>query len=429
MTGEITAFVIIFGTLMFLFGLVSRKIAGTVITAQMIFVAAGILLSPAGLNLIKISPNSSLVLVIAEIALVLTFFSDASRIGLRTLLQSDWLSGRLLLIGLPLTIGLGTAVALIIFTDLSLIEAALLGAILAPTDAALGQKVVEERKVPVLVRQGLNVESGLNDGAVMPLFIFLLVLGTGEELNEPIGILFNIALGQIGLGILIGGAIGLAGGWLFGKAAVKGWMSEFYYRTGFVALALISWLMADEMGGSGFIAAFVAGLATGAIGREITEEEVILAKVEANTLSLAVLFIIGIVSGELLPLINLTVLTYAVLSLTIIRMLPVAISLIGTHLNIRTQLFVGWFGPRGLASIVLLLIAIGDVEGLVLSETIELAVITTVLISIFAHGITAGPASKHYSEIVNAMPSDAPEKKEVEELPTRQGTESGKSID
>ena len=427
MASELTTFVLIFGTLMFVFGLLSRKIAGTVVTVQMIFLAAGMLLSPIGLNLIHLSPKSGLVLGIIKVALVLTFFSDASLIGLHSLFLKERLAGRLIFLGLPLTIFLGTVFAALLFTDISLIEATLLGIILAPMDISLAQKVVEERKVPTLIRNGLIIESGLNDGAVMPLFIFVIALEAVEELNKPLGTFLTIAFEQIGFGILVGIVIGLVGGWLFRRAFMAGSMSEIYYRTEFVALALISWMVADEIGGSGFVAAFVAGLATRTIGREVTEEE-ILPRAEGNILSLAVLFTLGVISVEYLPLVDLKIFAYAVLSLTVVRMAPVTISLIGSRLNIKTGIFMGWFGPRGLASIVLMLIASESLEGIRVSGTIGLAVITTVIISVFAHGITAGPASNWYARIVATLPSDAPEKESTEELLTFESTETTENI-
>jgi len=240
MAGELTTFVLIFGTLLFVIGLFSRKIAGTFLTDQMIFLAAGMLFSPAGLNLISLSPKSGLVLGIIKVALILTFFSDASLIGLHSLFLKERLSGRLLFLGLPLTICLGAAFAALLFADITIIEAALLGVILAPTDVSLAQKVVEERKVPTLIRKGLIIESGLNDGAVMPLFIFVIAFEAVEELNKPLGTFLAIMLEQIGFGILVGIVIGLAGGWLLSRAFMTGSMSNVYYRTGFVTLALIS---------------------------------------------------------------------------------------------------------------------------------------------------------------------------------------------
>lgn len=421
MEAEITNFVIAFSVLLFAFSLVSRKISGTVVTAPMIFVTAGMLLSPEGLNLIEFSEGSGFVLMVAEVALVLTLFADASRIEPGALRQRGGLQNRLLLIGLPLTLGAGAATAAFLFPDLILAEAALLGAILAPTDAGLGQLIVNNPKVPVRIRQGLNIESGLNDGGAIPFFIFFLVLATGEELNKPIGTIFSLAIEQIGFGALVGIILGLSGGWLSSRAVKAGWTSGLYHRIEFLALAVISWLVADTVGGSGFVAAFLAGMASGAMGGKVEEEEIIFAEAEGSILSLSVFFIFGVVAATRLPDIGFSEVVYAVLSLTVIRMVPVAISLRGMKLHRETVLFLGWFGPRGLASVVLLLIAMEEAKGIPGLETISLAVITTVLISIFAHGISAGPAGNWYSRIVAALPDDAPERREVKELPVRKG--------
>jgi NhaP-type Na+/H+ or K+/H+ antiporter len=421
MTSEATSFVIAFAALLFVYSLVSQRISKTVVTTPIIFVAAGMLLSPEGLDMVEFPEGSSFILKVAEVALVLTLFADASRIKLRSLGQKEGLQNRLLFFALPLIIIAGTVAAAIIFLDLNFAEAALVGAILAPTDAGLGQPIVSNPKIPVRIRQSLNIESGLNDGGAIPLFIFFLTLAKGEELNQPIATILSLTIEQIGYGALVGITLGLLGGWLSGRAIRAGWTSTLYRRIEFLALAIISWLVADTLGGSGFIAAFLAGMASGAMGRKVEEEEIILTEAEGSILSLAVFFIFGVVTATRLPAIGLSEVVYAVLSLTVIRMVPVAISLIGAGLHRETVLFLGWFGPRGLASVVLLLIAVEEAKGIPGLETIVLVVITTVFISIFAHGISAGPAGEWYSRIVAALPEDAPERMEVKELPARQG--------
>jgi NhaP-type Na+/H+ or K+/H+ antiporter len=411
MASEIAAFVIAFAVLLFVFSLVSRKISGTVITAPMIFVAAGMLLSPEGLDLVKISSSSSLVLLVAELALVLTLFSDASKIDLRALLREEKLPGRLLLIGLPLTIAFGAIVAAFMLKDVTLAEAGLIGAMLSPTDAGLGQAIVNNTKLPARIREGLNVESGLNDGGSIPVFLFFLILASGETLERPIGILISLALQQIGIGILVGAAIGFAGGWISSRSVRAGWMSGLYRKIGFMSLAITAWLVADAVGGSGFIAAFTGGLITRIANNvKLTEEEIILTEAEGSILSLAVFFIFGITVAAKVFTINWPIFIYAILSLTVIRMIPVAISLIGMKLRTETVLFLGWFGPRGLASVVLLLIAMEEMKGIGGIKTVSLVVITTVFLSIFAHGITAGPGSEWYTRLVATLSSDAPER-------------------
>lgn len=415
MTTETINFVIAYSVLLFVFSLVSRKISGTVVTAPMIFVAVGILLSPEGLNLIDLSQSGSLILSVAELALVLTLFSDASKIDLRSLLREEKLPGRLLFIGLPLTIAFGSIVAAFLFKDITLAEAGLIGAMLSPTDAGLGQAIVNNTKLPFRIRQGLNVESGLNDGGSIPVFLFFLILAGGEALERPIGTLISLAFQQIGIGILVGAAIGFAGGWISSRSMRAGWMSGLYRKIGFMSLAITAWLVADAVGGSGFIAAFIGGLVTRAAHNiKFTEEEIILTEAEGSILSLAVFFIFGITVAAKTFTISWPIFIYAVLSLTVIRMIPVAISLIGMKLRTESVLFLGWFGPRGLASVVLLLIAMEDLKGIGEITTVSLIVITTVFLSIFVHGITAGPGSNQYARIVAVLPSDAPEREKIE---------------
>lgn len=415
MTTETINFVIAYSVLLFVFSLVSRKISGTVVTAPMIFVAVGILLSPEGFNLIDLSQSGSLVLSVAELALVLTLFSDASKIDLRALLREEKLPGRLLLIGLPLTIAFGGIVAAFLFKDITLAEAGLIGAMLSPTDAGLGQSIVNNTKLPERIRQGLNVESGLNDGGSIPVFLFFLILAGGEALERPIGTLISLAFQQIGIGILVGTAIGFAGGWISSRSMLAGWMSGLYRKIGFMSLAITAWLVADAIGGSGFIAAFIGGLVTRAANNiKFTEEEIILTEAEGSILSLAVFLIFGITVAAKTFTITWPIFIYAVLSLTVIRMIPVAISLIGMKLRTESVLFLGWFGPRGLASVVLLLIVMEDLKEIEGIKTVSLVVITTVFLSIFVHGITAGPGSDQYARIVAVLPPGAAEKEKIE---------------
>lgn len=412
MTTEFTNFVIAYSVLLFVFSLVSRKISGTVVTAPMIFVAFGILLSPEGLNLIDLSQSGSLILSVAELALVLTLFSDASKIDLHSLLREEKLPGRLLFIGLPLTIAFGSIVAAFLFKDITLAEAGLIGAMLSPTDAGLGQAIVNNTKLPFRIRQGLNVESGLNDGGSIPVFLFFLILAGGEALERPIGTLTSLAFQQIGIGMLVGAAIGFAGGWISSRSMRAGWMSGLYRKIGFMSLAITAWLVADAIGGSGFIAAFIGGLVNRAANNiKFTEEEIILTEAEGSILSLAVFLIFGITVAAKTFTISWPIFIYAVLSLTVIRMIPVAISLIGMKLRTESVLFLGWFGPRGLASVVLLLIAMEDLKEVEGIKTVSLIVITTVFLSIFVHGVTAGPGSNQYARIVAVLPSDAPERR------------------
>jgi sodium/hydrogen antiporter len=411
--------VIIFTITLFAYSLVSHRIEGSIVTAPMIFVAIGFLVSPDGLNIIPLSGDNELILVFAEIALVLILFSDAARIDFHKLKGNRSFPSRLLGIGLPLTIFLGAVIAILCFTDLALPEAALIGVILAPTDAGLGQVIVNSLKVPARIRQALNVESGLNDGGAIPFFAFFLVLAAAEEANIPTSQWVIFAFEQIGYGILVGLIVGLVGGYLVNKAIEKGLMRGRFQWIAFLALAVISYTMAITLGGSGFIAAFVGGLATTLTGRRVGESIIEFTSTDGEIFSLGVFFIFGVIAASLLSGITQTVILYAVLSLTLIRILPVALSLMKTGLQKDSVVFIGWFGPRGLASIVLLLITLNDAPDIPGLQTIAVVVTTTILTSVFAHGISANPAITWYARKMALLPADAPEFKEVVESPTR----------
>jgi sodium/hydrogen antiporter len=412
---------VVLASVVFAFGLVSRRLEGTVITAPIVFVSAGMVLGPAGLGLVEFGLDDHTVLLLGEIALAIVLFTDAARINLPSLRQNEGLPLRLLGIGMPLTIVLGTAVAALVLTDLSFWAAAIVGTVLAPTDAALGQAVVSNPRVPARIRQALNVEAGLNDGLSVPFLALFLILAVGEErLSANLWVRF--ALEQIGLGVLVGVGVGLAGGWLVGRASGRGWMTGSFQRLALLALALIAWAVADQIGGNGFIAAFVGGLAVGPTVERVGEQLIRFTEAEGQLLNLSVFFVFGVLVVGLMEHLSWEVALYALLSLTVIRMLPVAVSLLGTHLSGVSVLFAGWFGPRGLASIVLGLIVIAEAPQLAGAGQIELVVALTVLLSVLLHGVTAAPLSAAFARRVEKMAADAPERQETVELPTRVGS-------
>jgi sodium/hydrogen antiporter len=407
-------------SVVFAFGLVSRRLQGTILTAPIVFVAAGMVLGPAGLGVVEFGLDDHTVLLLGEIALALVLFTDAARINLSALRQNEGLPLRLLGIGMPLTIAFGTATAALLLTDLSFWEAAIVGTVLAPTDAALGQAVVSNPRVPVRVRQALNVEAGLNDGLSVPFLALFLILAAEEE-SLSANLWIRFALEQVGLGVLVGVGVGLAGGWLVSLASGRGWMSGSFQRLALLALALISWALADQIGGNGFIAAFVGGLAVGPTVEQVGERLIRFTEAEGQLLNLSVFFIFGVLAAGLVERLSWQIALYAFLSLTLIRMLPVAASLLGTYLRGVSVLFAGWFGPRGLASIVLGLIVIEEAPQLSGAGEIEVVVASTVLLSVLLHGVTAAPLSAAYARRVEGMPADAPEKREAVEMPTRVG--------
>jgi sodium/hydrogen antiporter len=401
----------------FVFGLVSRRLEGTILTAPLVFVAAGVILGPAGLGLVEFKLDDHTVLLLGEITLAIVLFTDAARTNLSTLRQNERLPLRLLGIGMPLTIALGTVVAALLLTDLSFWEAAIVGTVLAPTDAALGQTVVSNPRVPIRVRQALNVEAGLNDGLSVPFLALFLTLAVAEEELQPTSYWIRFALEQVGLGVLVGVGVGLAGGWLLSQASQREWMTDASQRLALLALALIAWTLADQIGGNGFIAAFVGGLVVGPTVERVGEQLMRFTEVEGQLLNLSVFFIFGVFVVGLIQPLSWEVALYGLLSLTLIRMLPVAASLVGSRLGGVSVLFMGWFGPRGLASIVLGLIVVAEAPLLAGREQIEVVVALTVLLSVLLHGVTAAPLSALYARKVEEMAADVPEKREAVEVP------------
>jgi len=386
----------IFLALIFVYSLISARLERTIVTAPIIFTAAGMLTLLLLPGLSDWRGNRELFLLVAEIGLVLLLFTDASRTDLQVLKNIRNLPVRLLSTGMLLTILFGALAGLVVFPQLSLWEAGILSAILAPTDAGLGQIIVNSPRVPMKIRQALNVEAGLNDGLSVPFLLFFIALsGTGAAGHSAS--LPRFMLEQLGFGAVIGVGVGLAGGWLLGLAARRQTIAEAFQQLGLVALPLLCAVASEAAPASMFIAAFVAGLAVQAGFKEAGKHSVEFAEEWGQLLNLAVFFLFGLRVAQAWRQFTPTHALYAVLSLTAIRMLPVAVALIGAHLSRATVLFMGWFGPRGLASIVLGLVYLEHGTNQPGESTIRLAVMVTVLLSIFAHGLSAIPGINLYA--------------------------------
>ncbi|MEI5998094.1 cation:proton antiporter [Paraburkholderia bengalensis] len=398
-----------FISMTFLYSLVSRRLERTILTAPMLFTALGMLLATSQGALNELAMDRQDLLLVAELGLVMTLFTDASRVPPRVLKGETSLPVRLLTTGMLLTIGLGVLVAMVVFRTLTWWEAGILAAILAPTDAGLGQAIVNSPRVPHPIRQALNVEAGLNDGLAVPFLMFFIALAEARETSRGGSVLSRFLLEQLGYGTLVGLAVGLLGGWLLSLAHRKAWMAEPATQLGVVALPLACVVASEATGASMFIAAFVAGLATQACFREVGEHSVEFAEEWGQLFNYFVFFLFGLLVTRVWAQFSFAILAYAVLSLTLIRMVPVAIALRGTHLSRPTTLFMGWFGPRGLASIVLGLVYLEGEADLPGEPIIRLGVMATVLLSIFAHGLTALPAIGRYEKTVAKLGDDAPE--------------------
>ncbi|MDG2269108.1 MAG: cation:proton antiporter [Alphaproteobacteria bacterium] len=401
------------------FGLISARLSGTILTAPILFVAAGLLLGPLGLHVVEIDFSGGAIETIAEFTLVLVLFTDAARIDVRTLWRYHNLPMRMLLVGLPLTILAGIAAAMMVFLGLPILEAALLAAILAPTDAALGQAVVSDRVIPVRIRQTLNAESGLNDGIALPvvlLFASLALATEGPQQHAADWIEFGLL--QITLGPLAGILAGYIGGRLIDRAAAASWMTTAFQGLSALGVALAAFAAAELIGGNGFIAAFVAGLTVGNVHRGVCEYLFDFAESEGQLLTVVTFFLFGtVIVPQIADQITLAVVFYALLSLTVVRMVPMILSLLGTGLSLPTWFFLGWFGSRGLASILFALLVLDENE-VMLASPVLATVSVTVLLSVLLHGVTAAPAARWYGRKAVEM-GDCEEVMPVEEMPTR----------
>jgi NhaP-type Na+/H+ or K+/H+ antiporter len=405
---------------LFLYSLISGRLSGTIVTAPVVFIIFGFVTGAGGFDIAKIDVERSTIHLIAEFTLILVLFTDASRIDLKRVRQDHNLPARMLLIGLPLTIVAGTIVALQLFPAVSIWEAALLAALLAPTDAALGQAVLSAKVVPIRIRQAINIESGLNDGIALPAVLLFAALANVEYGTSATTDWVQFVAMQLTLGPITGVVIGFAGARLLDSAAANRWASNTFQGIGIVSLAAFSYAIAELIGGNGFIAAFTGGMVFGNSVRHPCTFLFEFMETEGQLLMLLTFLIFG---AALLPqgLAHLSpaFLAYAVLSLTVIRMIPIAVSLIGAGLRLPSQLFLGWFGPRGLASILFVLLILEESEMLHRDELLSITVITVAL-SALLHGVSAAPLSRLYGRFASRM-REGEEHRPVTEIPMRAG--------
>lgn len=381
----------ILAAVVFIYSLISGGLEKTPINGAFVFVVVGLVLGPLGFGFLNLNVDAEGLSTLAEFTLALVLFTDASNANLRELKHSFRIPQRLLLVGLPLTIMLGFAAGYLLLDGLTLIEIAIVATMLAPTDAALGKAVVTNQAVPGNIREGLNVESGLNDGICVPILLIFLALATETGVEGGVSALaLEFVSKAIGIGVIVGVGLTFLGVRLLTLFANKGWVSETWEQLPVPALAMICYALAQWLGGSGFIACFVGGLLFGALESDHKHKLLLAAEGTGDTLALLtwVAFGVGVV-GQSIGYFSWEIALYAALSLTVVRILPVYLALGGMKLRSDERLFMGWFGPRGLASIVFVVIVLN--EQLPGSDTISMTVVCTIILSVVAHGLSANP--------------------------------------
>lgn len=398
----------------------SDLLARANITGPLVFTVAGFVLGNRDWGPLTVDVDAPSIHLIAELTLAMLLFSDAARVNLSRLKQDIYLPGRLLAIGLPLSVVLGSLLAAWLFHDFTWALAGFVGAALAPTDAALSAQVINDRRIPMRLRRALNVESGLNDGIVTPIVVFTLAVAAGElgtAQKDGGSTHGGGALLDLAIGIVVGLVVGLGSARLLMFGSRRHWVSPDARLLATLAAALSSFALAVAFDGNGFIAAFVAGIAFRAgLDEDVLDADnaVELPELLGEILALVVWFLFG---AALVPIavhnFDVALLAYAVLSLTVVRIVPVALALIGKGLDIRTVGFVGWFGPRGLASVVFALLAVEELGETELVEQAVAAVALTVLLSVALHGASAGPLGSRYIRLEQADEGPGPRSRRV----------------
>jgi len=416
---ENSAYLVIAAFIVF-YGLVSKRLQSTIISDPIVFVIFGFCLSTSVSGLVT-DKDHVFINTIANLTLILILFSDASRINLRLFWREGGLPMSLLGIGLPLTILAGVFVGVVIFTGLPFWQAAVLATILAPTDAALAQAVINSERVPGRIREALNVESGLNDGICFPILLLFISLAGISGVQHTESYWMRFVTFQLILGPVVGIIVGYVGGKLVLWAVNKNWMSGSFQRLSIVGLSLMAFFIADLVGGNGFISAFFSGLIFGNVARQVSSPISEFGEAEGELFILLTFMLFGAVMvPDAIGVLNWHIIIYALVSLTIVRMAPVAISLIGKGLSIPSKLYLGWFGPRGAASILYVLVVV-DKHNLSGENTIFNVTVITVLLSVFLHGLTAVPGANAYASSLDAKPDvdKEAETKQVSHMPTR----------
>jgi len=398
--------------ILILYGAVSKPLDSRGITSAMIFTAAGLCVGRSALNWVNIRIEGLGAERFCELALVFLLFSDATRIDLASLRRHLGWPGRLLLIGLPLTMLAGLGAGALLFPSLALTSVFVLATIASPTDAALGQRVVSDKSVPVRVRQALDVESGLNDGLGVPFFLVAVDLSLARLSTDVTTAVVRTMAEQIGWGLFAGIGAGTLAGVLLRTADARGWLEGQWRQILPLMAALLAYLAALRLGGSGFVAAFTGGMTFGSVSRRHDLQVTVINEDVGAILAGATWVGFGALAvGMLLPHVTWQIIAYAALSLTLIRMVPVAIAMTGTGARLPTVAFMGWFGPRGLASIVFALIALD--EGIPDSRLVLTTVMLIILLSVFLHGLSSVPLVAAYHRWYTAHTAQHPDASEA----------------
>ena len=399
------------------YALVAGRLDRWSVTAPLVLVTVGTVLGESCLGVLHVTAGAESIKVLAELTLALLLFADASTIRLRDAEEDVTLPVRLLGIGLPLTIALGALVAHLLFA-VSWPEAALIGSLLAPTDAALGLAVVTNAAVPARIRRALTIESGLNDGIATPFVVFFLAVSVAEADHQR---WVATSVKELALALVFGAGLGWLVGAVASRARRAGWTTPLSDALVVLVTALLAYQGAVAIGANGFVSAFVAGSVFGTAARQELAPATELTEDVGLYASFAVWLVFGavFVGPTLRAGFQWTAILYAVLSLTVVRMAPVALALVGTGMRRDTVAFMGWFGPRGLASVVFTLLVFEGLHGSPQAAALGRVATWTILLSVVAHGLSSGPLAAAYARRLARAPGGLPEQEDAPDRRSR----------
>lgn len=380
------------------YGLLSRPLERRNISSPMMMVVAGALVAvPLGIwheaPLSALGDSLHVATTFAEMTLAIILFLDAAVLDYRKERAARTLATRLLLIGLPLTIVATWGVIFGIDPTIGLVPALILALIVSPTDAALGRPVLENKDVPEPVRQGINIESGLNDGLVLPVFTAAVLLEANLSRTGHQGWIAD-ALIEISMGAGAGVLIGFVLGKIVNRTVTDGMIIARFERLLGVLAAMLIYLLAEKVGGNGFVAAFAGGLALNISSDKVRDTIESFGEAEAELLTMLTFFVFGLL---VVPAVYASwtwmMLVFCLASLVILRPLCVWICMIGSPYSLWEKLYIGWFGPRGIASVIYMLIMATLISPAEIMPLIA-AGSMIICISIVAHGLSAAPLSR-----------------------------------
>jgi sodium/hydrogen antiporter len=382
-----TAFVLT--VLVLCYAVVSGLVKRWYIAPALIFVAFGMALGPFGFGVIDAGTDTASFTILAQLALTVILFNQAAMLDLPSVVRRGHVTFRLLVIGIPLAIVLGTGVALLVMPVMPLWEAVCLAAIVAPTEVALIDALLEDRRIPERVRHALSVESGCYDGLALAAMLAALALASEQTDPDP-GRWGWFAVRTEVVSLTVGLGIGVIGGLVIARSCQRGWMSDTWAQLATVALALVCFEVGERLHGSGFVTAFAGGLAysmmmlrAGAqLPSQVTDAAGQLLELMVFAMFGSYAVIVGWRDADW------RVVLFAVVALIVVRLVAVSAALVGTDLPARSRLFIGWFGPRGIGTLVLglLMIERGEIQQ---SAMITQAVVVTVTVSLVVHSLTA----------------------------------------